>query len=246
MAHYNVFGIYSLLILTIYLSTVKKVNFLIFPFLFAGDFLSTSRKIYAGFLFVIGLQIFRRRWAMFVVLIPLLIIIYFMIFLPDMNILNYIEDRNESVYSSSGIPYRVYAREKALIVWRDHPIWGVGPGMFGGAIAMRINSYVYEEYNFTHILRWFKSLDQFYPQILAETGVVGFGSFFILFISLPVIFLILRRQTSSYEVKDYFTGLILFVLALFIYMFGSNLNINPVLFTFFAITGMGLGFKPST
>ena len=56
--------------------------------------------------------------------------------------------KNIEVNDSEGIPYRVYTMNKSLEVFKDHPILGVGPGMFGGVISVIFNSHVYDEYNF--------------------------------------------------------------------------------------------------
>jgi O-antigen ligase len=39
------------------------------------------------------------------------------------------------------ISYRKYTNHKAMQVWKDHPLWGVGPGMFGGLNSIMYNSF---------------------------------------------------------------------------------------------------------
>ncbi len=201
-----------------------------------------------GFVFIIGLQIFRyRKWLIALVVIPVVISLFFMSAFSDFDIWEQKDMpgliKLEGPESFWVVSYRVYAREKAMEVWKDHPSWGVGPGMFGGVVSVIFKSPVYEEYDFiaTWVLEKYRSLDQFWPQVLAEMGIIGAVGFAGLFISLFVIFYIARQQAASDEVKELFTGLTIFTIVILIYCLGLGLNITSILFTFSAIAGMGLG-----
>jgi len=79
----------------------------------------------------------------------------------------------------------------------DHPKFGVGPGMFGGAVAKKSSSPYYEEYNFsTDALRHYSDLDQFWPQILAETGIIGTLNYALIGFSL-----IFTKKRESFSLK---------------------------------------------
>lgn len=248
MHHPNILGLYCLLILTIYLSMVKKVNFAVLISLFTGIFVSVSRMVYMCFVFIIGLQIFRyRKWLFTLVLIPLVIVFFYMSFLLDISEQKDMSEfmkKEDSVFFYK-IPYRAYAGEKAMEVWKDNSFWGVGPGMFGGVVSIIFQSPVYEEYDFDFIgmraLRNYRSLDQFWPQILAEMGIIGAVGFAGLLISLFITLFILRQRAASDEIKGLFTGITAFIMVILIYTIGSGLNITSVLFTFSAFAGMGLG-----
>ncbi len=252
MHHPNILGLYCLLILTIYLCIVKKVNFTVLIFLFAGIFASVSRMVYMGFVFMGGLQIFRgRRWLIAVV-IPIAIFLFYMSFLQDFNSskspntveLTKKEDLTPECKSITGSSsYRVYSRGKAIEVWKDNPFWGVGPGRFGGVVSVIFKSPVYEKYDFVDVelLERYRSIDQFWPQVLAEMGIIGAVSFAGLCIVLFIILFILRRRVTSDEMKGLLTGLAIFTIVILIYLLGSGLNITAVLFTFSAFAGMGLG-----
>ncbi len=239
MHNSNMLGLYILLILTIYLCIEKKVNFAVLTSLFAGIFLSISRMVYMGFVFMAGVQIFRgRRWFIPLVVIPIVILLFSMSPLSKF-------DMTEGQQQRGFITYREYTRHKAIEVWKDHPFWGVGPGMFGGVVSIKTQSPVYDEYNFskeakTMVKSW-KSLDQFWPQLLAEMGIMGTILFAGFFISLFITFFILRRWAASEEMRGLFTGLAAFVIVILIYSLGSGLNITSILFTYCAIAGMGLG-----
>ncbi len=64
----------------------------------------------------------------------------------------------------------------AMPILRDHPLLGVGPGRYGGAVAHTYPTPIYEQYG-TDRLFWNpaqRTVDNFWLHILIETGVVGF------------------------------------------------------------------------
>lgn len=245
LSHYNLLGLYSLFILTIYLYSGKRINFTVIFFLMVGIIASVSRTAYAGFELLAGLQILRGRKWFVVFLIPVGIALFYMgllgdnIDMPESSNKGYQEGDNV-VYQET-ITYREYARQKAFIVWKDHPLLGVGPGMFGGEIALKYDSPVYEQYNFIMIKSWFYSLDQLWPQVLAEMGIIGTAGLIGLFISMFALFFVLRQQTVSEEIRGLFTGLSIFTIIFLFYTFSGNLNIVSVLLPYCAFTGMGIG-----
>jgi O-antigen ligase len=132
-------------------------------------------------------------------------------------------------------------------IWKDHKALGVGPGMFGGVISIVFNSPVYKEYNFSQkwydFMKPFRSLDQFWPQIMAEMGTIGALIFAGLFISLLIIFYLRRKHASDDEEKGLFAGLMIATVYIFIYSLGSGLNMTLFLFTYSALAGMVLGYE---
>ena len=259
MGHYNILGLYSLLVLIIYMSMKKKVNPVVFLSIFTGVFVSVSRMIYTGFMLVAGFQIVKRRWIALILAVPIAIMLYYMSFLPDFNISNEIKAKVADFTTGTSlsvldedqssdldqIVYRIVARDKGLEVWKDHPLWGVGPGMFGSAVAYKYRSPVYEEYNFTTVLRWIKSLDQFWPQALAETGLIGTSAFAGLLLVLFIVFAVSARETTSDEIRGFFIGLMTFMVVLNIYSMGGTFNHPVILVTYSALAGMALGCNES-
>lgn len=59
----------------------------------------------------------------------------------------------------------------ALIYWAESPLFGVGLGMFGGAVAMQHKIYSAVSYFY---------VDNYYLKILVEMGVVGLAAFLLL------------------------------------------------------------------
>ena len=138
--------------------------------------------------------------------------------------------------------YRQYGRSIAMVIWKDYPFWGVGPGMFGGDVAKRSYSPFYEEYNFSPNLRdSYSDLDQFWPQALAETGIIGTIVFINVYISILLIIFMHKRLTLTVELKNYMEGLCLITVFIFINTFASSLNIVSLLYPYCALSGMGLG-----
>ncbi len=241
LSHYNLLGLYSLLILTIYLHVNKKVNFVVMFSLLAGIFASVSRTAYAGFALLAGLQIFRGRKWLIIFLIPAGVALSLMGFFGDDINISELKDKEYKAEYNQTVTYREFARGKAMAVWKDHPIWGVGPGMFGGAVAFKYSSPLYEEYNFLSILNWFRSLDQLWPQVLAEMGIVGTAALASLFVSLLYLLFISRQRATSDEIRGLLTGLSVFTMILLIYTLSGNLNIVSVLLPYCAFVGMGIG-----
>lgn len=239
--HPNTLGLFSLLIFTLYSAIVKNMRVVVLP-LITGILLSISRMVYAGFLYVFITQIIRgRRWIV-VLLVPLLISILLLSFLPDFNIY---KGHDISYYSENQkpIPWRVYSRSKAMEIWKDHPFLGVGPGKVGGHVSERMKSHIYDEYSFhkTYFFKNFKTLDQFWPQVLAELGLIGSMTFVALFISLFAALSILKNRADHEEIKGLFAGLLTFTAVIIIYCFGLRLNYPVILFTYSAFFGLGLG-----
>jgi hypothetical protein len=250
--HPNSLGLYCLLILTIYLFIVKKVNLAVFTSLFMGVFVSVSRMIYTAFMVLAGSQIFKGRKWFIIPTLSIITLIFFMSFLPDFNVKELLKKekvKREEVKKEEWF-FRAYAKNKAIQIWKDHKTLGVGPGMFGGVTSIVFNSPVYKEYNFSQkwyeFMRPFRSLDQFWPQIMAEMGIIGALFFAGLLISLLIIFYLRWQHASDDEKKGLFAGLMIATIYIFIYSLGSGLNMTLFLFTYSALAGMGLGYENST
>jgi len=67
----------------------------------------------------------------------------------------------------------------AIPIVRDHPLIGVGPGRYGGAVASNFGTPVYTEYD-TEPLFWRptqRTVDNFWLHLLVETGILGVAAF---------------------------------------------------------------------
>jgi len=232
LSHRNLLGLYSLFILVVYLHMYKRQRaFMVVPLL-SGVLLSASRVSYAGLILVMAVEAYRgRRWLVAPIIV-ILILLGSMVISRSGDI-----DRAESNpqwYQKTH--FRDYARVKALEVWRDHPVWGAGPGMFGGAVAYKTVSPLYEEYNFMLVMDMIHSLDQLWPQVLAEIGIIGTLFFIALFICLLISF---RGDKESSSL------MIILTLLLLIYTLGSNLNNVSIMLIYSALAGITIGSSNS-
>ncbi len=239
IGHPNMLGLYSLLFFILDFSLHQRFRWQNLVLLI-GIFLSVSRMVWFAFLislFMLLLQIKSKKIFLFLIPGIITIVLVFPFF--------YTSTMEEW---SSETKYRGYTRMKSLEIWKAHPLLGVGPGMYGGVVSVVFNSPIYERYDFSE--RWFNyglkkfhSIDQFWPQILAEMGflgVLGFG--FLLFILWQI------AKSVSSGAKDIFrkkmlSGLSVIPLVLVIYLIGSGLNLTPFLLTYSIFFGMILGMK---
>jgi hypothetical protein len=228
--HAYILGFFNLLILTIYFYTEKRVQIKTFIPLLSGVLTSISRMAYGGFFFLTLLQLIKRKkW---IILLLLLITSFF-----AFNKMNYDKNNDPGYFD-----IRAETRQTALKIWEDHPLMGVGPGMFGGIVAFKYHSYINELYNLkSGYLEQVKSIEQFWFQILAEMGLVGAFLFINLIVFLFITLYELRKHTMSQDMKNLFSALIVFIPCILIYTIGSGINIAPVFFTYCAFVGMGLG-----
>ena len=238
---YNL-GLYSLLMLTILFST-KKLNTALFIPLIAGIIASVSRMVYAGLIFVMTIQAFKkRRW-----IIPLILLIS----LVSLLLINsYDLDLNDPRMLETAIldktdpeNIRPYTRYKSLEIWQDQPVWGVGPGMFGGIVASKFNSPVYSDYNLINknYLINIGGIEQFWFQLIAEMGIVGFLTFTSFIAALFIRLFTLSKNAETQNMRDLFSALGIFIFCILIYCLGSGINISPVMFTYCAFVGIALG-----
>jgi hypothetical protein len=247
MHHPNIFALYILLIFTIYIYKTKKINFLILFSLCIGILTSISKIAYTGLVFVVGLRIFKdKSWPAILFVILTGIIVFYSSFSPNINLIEQLHDEEFILNSNSDkVSFRSYSKNKALEIWKDHTYWGVGPGMFGGVVSERYNSFIYEEYNFNPkartLIKDFRSIDQFWPQILGEMGIIGtisFAGFIIIFL---MTLFVSREHAVLDEKRGIFAGLTVFLMVILIYTIGSGLNLTSVLFTYSAFAGIIFG-----
>jgi O-antigen ligase len=147
--------------------------------------------------------------------------------------------------------FRKYTIAKSVEVWRDHPLLGVGPGMFGSWITgVTESADVFNKYDFDPLwlamMTRHRTLDQFWFQLLAETGIVNTFAFVALLLVLWRI--TLRRSRLS---KDVFRGRLLYGLSaapviVATYCFGNVLNVTSVLLTYCVLLGLAWGMADET
>jgi O-antigen ligase len=73
---------------------------------------------------------------------------------------------------SDGSDLRLQFVTNAAPIIRDHPLLGAGPGRYGGAVAWRFGSPLYEEYTHGSVPVG-RTVDNFWLHLLAEAGLLG-------------------------------------------------------------------------
>lgn len=237
-------ALYCLLILTIYLYSMNKAVITAVIMLIMGVVVSASRMAYAALMLILSIQVFNKgmKWIVPLVLMLALVGVLFLNnFASQLSTQDFFKETTTEDVSPDII--RPYTRYKAIEIWKDHPIWGVGPGMFGGIVASKFNSSIYDEYNIMnqYYINSVGGIEQFWFQILAETGIIGTLFFGGLFITLFVILCKSKERAVNEDMKGLFSALIFYMFCILIYSMGSGINIASVLFTYCAITGIALG-----
>jgi len=238
MGHPNVFGLYSLLFFILDFSLHQKIrwqNLL----LISGIFLSVSRMVWVAF-FVSFLYLLIQGRSRKKVLLFMLATILIAFAIPSFYLFT-IREIGPANY------FRGYALYKSLEIFKDHPIWGAGPGTYGGVISFIFDSPIYGKYNFNeywlNYMRYTRSLDQFWPQIMVEMGLLGALSFGLLLFKLWQVARKVSLVTENPFRKKILLGFSDVPIVLVVYLFGSGLNLTPFLLTYGLLFGIILGMK---
>ena len=245
--HPNALGLYLLLFFLMESARLSRAGWR--PgVLYAGLALSVSRMVHAAVVFLIVPLVRTRRWLFG----PLLLSLGFTLAmsgsiagqLPLGDLVRQATGEGDPAESVPGVGYRAYALAKGLQVWSDHPVWGAGPGRFGGVVSLVTDSPVYEDYpwdpRWFERLRRFRSLDQFPAQLLAELGVAGAAAFGFVFLAVAGS-LWIARKGSDREWRDRGTGLLLALFVVPFYSLGAGLNLAHYLVTLAGLAGAYLG-----
>ena len=96
---------------------------------------------------------------------------------PRPNIVDSTRDRIGAI--GVGGDLRTLFVLQSIPIIRDHPLIGVGPGRFGGAVAHTFPTPLYDEYGFRPLF-WNpaqRTVDNFWLHLLVETGILGVAAF---------------------------------------------------------------------
>lgn len=141
--------------------------------------------------------------------------------------------------------FRYFAFLQSLKILAEHPFTGVGPGMFGDLASIIWDSPVYQDW--PPFMKKFAfetgGLDQFWPLIWGEFGIIGLllyaNIFFALFLSLKTAVASFQEAGDDNLVAAG-KALQYFVVALGIMGFVAGLNEAFVTYTYLALVGMYL------
>ncbi len=251
LGHPNNIGIFALFFLTIELARKNekgvKNNFILF-ILISTILFTMSRAAIGASMIAMFLLLRMSRKIAIVFLVSILIIGYSM-GVSSLNITALGKGHNTESFKEmfSSDNYRNYACQVSLDVIKDHLVFGVGPGMYGGHISLKYDSPIYQEYGFTgqyydYLHDHVGSIEQEILQVLAEVGVPGF-IFFCLVLFAP--FFILSRiakRTDDTSTKSIITGLKVMPFLMFFYMWGYTMSqTQEWLIPYFVFVGMIVG-----
>jgi hypothetical protein len=242
----NIFGLYIFLILAIYLNTTLRANKLVSIFLMTGVLLSMTKLVFAGLLLLCLAQIFRGKKSFMFLLVPVLILLLTLLVVQYMAVDDYsILGSQKKQWFFVKDEYQVAVKETAIDIWKDHIIVGAGPGMYGGKVSLLYKSGIYSNYLLSNDvmfhLRRVGDMNQLWFQVLAEMGLAGFISYTLFFIALLIVLLILRIWATSYDSGRLFVGLLIITMIIIVFSLYTGLKSTPLVFTFYAITGLAIG-----
>ena len=224
--------------MTIYIFIRKKLNPYIYLLLIGAVLVTVSRLAYVGLSIMLMLNLLLRRTKRNIIIISavcftVIIVFVFSTLIPDVDLMG---------RQDNAISYREFARQKGMYIWEDHPIVGAGPGMFGGVVSKIFVSPIYKEYRFPfHYIQSIGGIDQFWPQVFAEIGIVGFVLFVALILATIKTLLFMKEHTVNDDIKNLSTGSLVFLMVIYVYTFGTGFNTTAVIFTYFAFIGIAIG-----
>lgn len=131
---------------------------------------------------------------------------------------------------------------QSMPIIRDHPIIGVGPGRFGGAVAANFGTPVYEDYGFGPLF-WNpaqRTVDNFWLHLLVEVGLLGAVAF-IAAAAIPGVRILRAARGPTIWRRILLGGIAAAAFALAISS-GTTmlLEANSIAFTFWFLLGLGV------
>jgi O-antigen ligase len=123
---------------------------------------------------------------------------------------------------------------------RDHLWFGVGPGRFGGHIALITGSPLYAEYHFpAFAYATGGQVDMFWTHTVAESGLLGTAAYLAIIGSCFVVGRRAYRQAVTPARKALLLGLLYVIpVAVFVSLFSSVLEAGPPATLFWALMGL--------
>jgi putative inorganic carbon (HCO3(-)) transporter len=156
---------------------------------------------------------------------------------PDFNLIDTTTDRVGKV--GTGRDLRTQLVLNAIPILRDHPLLGVGPGRYGGAAADHFSSPVHQQYGTDKLLRWQRTVDNFWLHLLGEAGLLGTAAFIAL-IGVVVVRLVSTAPQAAGS-RYVMTAGILVASVAGITIAGTTMSLeaNTVAFMFWFVVGIG-------
>ncbi|HET8586344.1 MAG TPA: O-antigen ligase family protein, partial [Candidatus Limnocylindria bacterium] len=156
---------------------------------------------------------------------------------PQFNAWDTTEERVSAV--GEGRDLRSMFVVNAMPILRDHPLVGVGPGRYGGAVAYDLRTPIYAEYGTDELLTRQRTVDNFWLHILIESGVLGAAAFIAMLVLLG--FRLVRVALRSRGVRYILAAGALGGMATVVVSTGTTMLLegNTVAFMFWFVLGIG-------
>ena len=192
-------------------SNLKK---LLIPTFFLGVLLTGSRQGLVFFLLILFVQeiVLKKRWHLVLTTIPFLVA--FLIYFADTLLFRFFALLERI---DSGEYFRLKALNRSLELLWENPVFGNGPGTFGGIVAYWNDSPVQRElWLHWENYRFFpKTVDIYLPHLWAEIGILGVLYFvFIMYLMVKPFYKAKAQFSSS-------TSLLFLALAIFLFSITS-------------------------
>jgi len=224
----NTVGYFLLLCLVIYIYTAEKKNMLVISSLVLAILSTVSRSAYASLFILAVIQILKDKKTL---LLPVLFI--FLSLMTYMSLVSRVGETGDYTFRSVVV-------QQAIKVFNDHPVFGVGPGMYGGMVSLYFKSPLLERYYIPNYMRrYIGGIDQFWPQVIAEMGIGGLILFIAMVIAIVrVLFMLKGINKTDGELVS---GLVIFWIVIYLFTLGTGFNTTIVSFPFFAFIGISTG-----
>lgn len=141
--------------------------------------------------------------------------------------------------------FRLYGFVYSIRILGEHALFGLGPGTYGGLASIIFESSVYEQWPpyFKEYAYRIRGIDQFWPVVWAETGLLGFLAYSMIFVTLysrlraACLFFRELGDMYMYRLGRALTG---FTLVIVIMGFAGGLNSSFVIVSFLGTSGIYL------
>jgi hypothetical protein len=196
--------------------------------------LTQSREAWAALLIAtvfLGLTVERTLLRAFIRYILPSLVVLGLIFAP-------LAARVGETITHSNLRYALFQASLPLI--RDHPWLGVGPGRFGGHVALITHTPLYREYNFPNFFYGTGGqLDQFWTHLLGESGVLGTAAYLGTFVACFLLGRWAYKRAVDPRRKAVLLGLLYAIPAFaFVALVSAALETGPPATFFWGLMGM--------
>ncbi len=140
--------------------------------------------------------------------------------------------------------YRFLALLKSLTIIADNPLFGVGPGAFGGWVSVNYSySSVYEMYDMS--TKGISSIDMFWPHFVAEIGLFGTLMFFLYWLC------VYKKAKNNFRIStnaldQFFSAALCMIIIASSFLAFVNISLETQLMSNFVMVVAGLNLSKAS